>query len=154
MGCIAFHACEVSARRGGMLPLLPLTTTKNRVRKNTCTSVSQQKENSLICLKFQHMQRYAEIIYYKSSLPCRNRHVQNLCCYYVITMLHYILTMSRLILTMYWLCTMRYHIVQGMKDIFWSYSKAIWKWHSLWIYMQNLCILYQRFDMAMHLLCI
>ena len=44
LGCIAFHVCEVSAHRVGMLPLLPLTTTKNRVGGKKYFSQSTKRE--------------------------------------------------------------------------------------------------------------
>ena len=48
------------------------------------------------------------------SIPCRTRHMPNLCWCYVFTMLHYLLTMCCSNLPMYLLCSMLHYIVQGM----------------------------------------
>ena len=69
---------------------------------------------------------FISVSYYDSwhesgAIPCRTRHMQNLCSCYLFSMLDYVSAMLSPLLPMYQLCNIPHHIVQSMQNLCLNY---------------------------------
>ena len=69
---------------------------------------------------------FISVSYYDSwhesgAIPCRTRHMQNLCSCYLFSMLDYVSAMLSPLLPMYQLCNIPHNIVQSMQNLCLNY---------------------------------